>query len=390
MSDKDYTASSHTNLVQDERHAADAVSPPIYQTSLFAFKSYEEMKARFRGQSDHALYSRIDNPTVTALLRKLCSLEGGEKALAFASGIAAISNAVLGLASTGDHIVCVKNCYPDTYRLLKLVCARFGVTTEFVDGSDNAAVAAALPGARLLYLESPTSWLFQEQDLRALARLAQIHKVISLVDNSWASPIYQQPLASGIDLVVHSATKYISGHSDVVAGALIGRADLINHLSAETTAYLGAKLSAHEAALLLRGLRTLHLRMERVHRSGLALAEMLEAHHSVKCVHHPGVKPNPQSQLTGYGGLFSFEVKDGIDIPAFCNALKFFKLGVSWGGHESLVMPAEISINQAGSPNAAVDFGLSPRLIRLYVGLEDISDLWKDLEQAFFISNLHE
>ena len=195
------------------------------------------------------------------------------------------------------------------------------------------------------------------------------------MDNSWASPIFQQPLAAGIDLVIHSATKYISGHSDVVAGVLVGRANLIDHLSAETTAYLGAKLSAHEASLLLRGLRTLPLRMGRVHESGLTLAEKLSAHPSVKRVHHPGVQPHPQSQLSGYGGLFSCEAEDALDIPKFCNALEFFKLGVSWGGHESLVMPAEISISQAGSPSAAVDFGVSPRLVRLYVGLLEASDL---------------
>lgn len=389
MSEKDPAASSHTYLNHDSYHAEGAASPPIYQTSLFTFGSYEEMEVRFKGQSDRALYSRIDNPTVTALLQKLCLLEGGEKALAFSSGIAAISNAVLGLIRTGDHIVCVNHCYPDTYRLLQLVCTRFGVTTEFVNGSDTAAVAKALPGARILYLESPTSWLFQEQDLRALAQLAQTHGVVSLVDNSWASPIYQQPLAAGIDLVVHSATKYISGHSDVVAGALVGRADLINHLSAETAAYLGAKLSAHEASLLLRGLRTLPLRMERVHLSGLTLAKQLSDHSSVKHVNHPGLRVNPHSHLTGYGGLFSFEAGDALDIPRFCNALEFFKLGVSWGGHESLVMPAEISIGQAGSCSAAVDFGVSPRLIRLYVGLEDVSDLWEDLERALFAASPH-
>jgi len=390
MSDKDTAETSHTFLVHDEQHAEGAVSPPIYQTSLFTFNSYEEMEARFKGQSDRALYSRIDNPTVSALLQKLCLLEGGDKALAFASGIAAISNAVLGLVRTGDRIVCVNHCYPDTYRLLRLVCARFGVTTDFVDGTDTAAVANALPGARLLYLESPTSWLFQEQDLQTLAQLAQTHGVISLVDNSWASPIFQQPLAAGIDLVIHSATKYLSGHSDVVAGAVVGRADLIDHLSAETTAYLGAKLSAQEASLLLRGLRTLPLRMERVHQSSLTLAGKLSAHPSVKRVYHPGLQPHPQSLLSGYGGLFSFEAEDSLDIPTFCNALNFFKLGVSWGGHESLVMPAEMSINQAGSPSAAVDFGVSPRLVRLYVGLEEASDLWNDLERAFEAACPHE
>lgn len=184
MTDKETQQSIDTELVHDGDHAEGAVSPPIYQTSLFTFDSYQAMVARFRGESDHALYSRVDNPTVSVLLEKIRLLEGGEKALAFSSGIAAISNAVLGLVKSGDRIVCVKHCYPDTYRLLQLVCARFGVITEFVDGGDLAAIERALPGARLLYLETPTSWLFEEQDLKAVAQLAKQAGVTTLVDNS--------------------------------------------------------------------------------------------------------------------------------------------------------------------------------------------------------------
>jgi cystathionine beta-lyase/cystathionine gamma-synthase len=324
----------------------------------------------------------VDNPTVSVLLEKICQLENGEKALAFSSGIAAISNAVLGLVQYGDRIVCVKHCYPDTYRLLQLICARFGVTTEFVDGSDLAALEKALPGARLLYLETPTSWLFEEQDLSAIAKLAKLNGVTTIVDNSWATPIFQQPLRVGIDLVVHSASKYISGHSDTVAGVMVGQAVLIDKLTSETTPYLGAKLSAQEASLLLRGLRTLPLRLQRHQESALMIAKNLSAQPGVTAVYHPGLNPNSNSCLSGYGGLFSFEVDESINIPCFCDALSLFRLGVSWGGHESLVMPAEISINQAGSPSAAIDFGVPPRLIRLFVGLEDPGELWQDLESA--------
>jgi cystathionine beta-lyase/cystathionine gamma-synthase len=382
MTDKEPQRSVDTVLVHDEGHAEGAVSPPIYQTSLFTFDSYQAMVDRFRGDSDQALYSRVDNPTVSVLLEKICQLENGEKALAFSSGIAAISNAVLGLVQYGDRIVCVKHCYPDTYRLLQLICARFGVTTEFVDGSDLAALEKALPGARLLYLETPTSWLFEEQDLSAIAKLAKLNGVTTIVDNSWATPIFQQPLRVGIDLVVHSASKYISGHSDTVAGVMVGQAVLIDKLTSETTPYLGAKLSAQEASLLLRGLRTLPLRLQRHQESALMIAKNLSAQPGVTAVYHPGLNPNSNSCLSGYGGLFSFEVDESINIPCFCDALSLFRLGVSWGGHESLVMPAEISINQAGSPSAAIDFGVPPRLIRLFVGLEDPGELWQDLESA--------
>jgi len=383
MGEQDPHWSDNTVLVHDERHSEGAVAPPIYQTSIFTFEDYQSMADRFRGVSTQPVYSRVDNPTVSVLLDKMCQLEVGEAAVAFSSGIAAISNVVLGLVRAGDRIVCVNHVYPDTYRLLKDLCSRFGVITEFVDGTDLAAMKKALPGASLLYLESPNTWVMQEQDLAAIAKAAKAAGVTSIVDNSWASPIFQKPLLAGIDLVVHSASKYISGHSDVVAGILVGSKQIIGRLKLETTPYLGAKLSAHEAALLLRGLRTLPLRLERHQESALFIARKLEQHELVTRVHHPGLKPCEYSLLKGYGGLFSFEVNEKVDIPSFCNALSLFRLGVSWGGHESLVMPAQVSIDQAGEFSAAVDFGVSPRTVRLFVGLEDPQELWDDLVTAF-------
>jgi cystathionine beta-lyase/cystathionine gamma-synthase len=276
----------------------------------------------------------------------------------------------------------VRNVYPDTYRLLKGLCAKFKILVDFVEGTDLPAIEAALPGARLLYLESPSTWIMEEQDLAAIASMARAAGVTTIADNSWASPIFQKPLQLGIDLVIHSATKYISGHSDAVAGLLVGNRDFIDRMNLEVTPYLGAKLSAHEAALLLRGLRTLPLRMARHHKSGLVIAERLSQHASVRQVFHPGLVRSEFSTLRGYGGLFSFEIDDRIDIPSFCDALRVFRLGVSWGGHESLVMPALVSINQAGEHSAAIDFGISPRMIRLFVGLEDPEDLWSDLSKA--------
>lgn len=382
MGKMDLPLSEDTLLVHDKRHSEGALAPPIYQTSLFCFDSYQSMVDRFRGDTDQSVYSRVGNPTVSVLLDKICQLEQGEAAAAFSSGMAAISNAILGLVRPGDRIVCVNDVYPDAYRLLKGLCARFGIITEFVDGTDLAAIEATLPGTRLLYLESPNSWVMQEQDLLAIAKIARASGVTTIVDNSWASPIFQKPLQSGIDLVVHSASKYISGHSDTVAGLLVGSRTLIEKMNAEVAPYLGAKLSAQEAALLLRGLRTLPLRMQRHQESGLMIAERLSQHAMVKRVFHPGLSPRNYSLLRGYGGLFSIELAHGIDIPAFCDSLSVFRLGVSWGGYESLVMPAEVSINQAGEHNPAVAFGVSPRMVRLFVGLEDPEDLWTDLSQA--------
>jgi len=383
MGEHDSRVSDDTVLVHDESHSEGAVSPPIYQTSLFTFESYQAMVDRFSGESTRPVYSRVDNPTVSVLLEKLCQIEHGESALAFSSGIAAISNAILGQVQSGDRIVCVRHVYPDTYRLLKCICARFGVTTDFVDGTDLTAIEKALPGARLLYLESPTTWIMEEQDLKSIATMAKAEDVTTIVDNSWATPIFQKPLQVGIDLVVHSASKYISGHSDTVAGLLVGKQSIIDMLVAETTPYLGAKLSAQEAALLLRGLRTLPIRLQRHQESALTIARRLAEHRCVTRVYHPGLTPRDYSLLKGYGGLLSFEIDDAVDIPTFCNSLSLFRLGVSWGGYESLVMPAAVSLTQAGEHSAAVDFGVSPRLLRLFIGLEDPDELWSDLGAAF-------
>ncbi len=382
MPKKDSELSQDTMLVHDERHAEGSISPPVYQTSNFSFATYQSMVDRFRGDSTQPVYSRVDNPTVSVLLDKIRRLEGGEAAAAFSSGMAAISNTILSQVETGDRIVCVRHVYPDTYRLLKGVCARFGIASEFVDGTDLAAIESALAGAKLLYLESPNTWMMEEQDIAAIATLARARGVTTILDNSWASPVFQQPLAAGVDVVVHSASKYISGHSDVVAGLVVGSRAIIDGMHRDLTPYLGAKLSAQEAALLLRGLRTLPLRLRQHHKSGLLIAERLAQHDMVKRVHHPGLSRKSFSLLQGYGGLFSFELDERVDIASFCDALSVFRMAVSWGGHESLVMPAEVSMNQSGEYSAAVDFGVSPRMIRLFVGLEDPEDLWSDLSRA--------
>ncbi|MRS18634.1 hypothetical protein GJV08_05600 [Enterobacteriaceae bacterium RIT692] len=379
--------SQQTLLTHDQRHEMGAVTTPIYQSSLFTFSDYDSMIARFRGESDQPLYSRVDNPTVKALQDKMAALEGGEACLAFGSGMAAISNAILSAVAPGKKVVCVNHVYPDTYRFLRGFCQRFGIVTEFVDGDDEAAIRAALTDASLLYLESPSSWVMSEQNLNKLGAMAREAGVVSIIDNSWASPIFQQPLLCGIDIVVHSASKYISGHSDVVAGLVISSQQHINNISRHISPYLGGKLSAHEASLLMRGLRTLPLRMKQHHQSALTIAEKLAAHPLVTDVCHPGLKPQSWSTLRGYSGLFAFEVAEQVDIPQLCNALELFHMGVSWGGFESLVMPAISVINQANEFNSAVDFGVSPRLIRISVGLEETNDLWADLQQALASAN---
>lgn len=371
-------------LAHDEQaHAGDAVVPAIAQTSLFTFDSYAQMAETFSGKRARNVYSRTTNPTVTLFEQKIAALEHAEDAIGFPSGMAAISGAVLGLVAPGDRMVCVRHVYPDAYRFFETFLKKFGVAVDYVDGTDLSAVAAALPGAKLLYLESPTSWTMQALDVGALAALARAHGALSVIDNSWATPLFQQPLTLGVDLVLHSASKYIGGHSDTVAGVLAGRADLISHIRRSICPYLGAKLAPFEAWLLLRGLRTLAARVLTHEASALELARRLAAHRSVTAVHHPALSAPLPPGLIGTSGLFSIEVDAGIDIPAFCDVLELFQLGVSWGGHESLVIPASIARAQAAGPNSALDFGVPARMIRLNVGLEGTETLWTDLLRGF-------
>jgi cystathionine beta-lyase/cystathionine gamma-synthase len=372
-----------TTLAHDDAFPAGAVVPPIYQTSLFTFASYAEMEAAFSGQAKRPVYSRVDNPTVQEFERKVAALEGAEAARGTASGMAAISAAVLSIAGSGDRILCTRHVYGDAYRLFEKLLPRLGITVDYVDASDPAAVEAALPGARLLYLENPTSMMFELQEIGRLAALAKAQGVATIIDNSWATPLFQQPIRHGVDLVVHSASKYLSGHSDTVAGVIAGSAERIARVNDLTHPYLGGKLSPFEAWLLIRGMRTLPLRMRQHQESGLTIARRLADHPLVTRVLHPAFSNHPGgATLTGHSGLFSFEVEEQVDVPRLVDALKLFKLGVSWGGHESLVIPARASLRQAQGPNSMADFGVTQRIVRLAVGLEDTEDLWADLERA--------
>lgn len=360
----------------------DAVVPPVVQTSLFTFDSHEAMRATFHGEALRPVYSRTANPTVQAFEAKVAALEGAEAAVAFASGMGAISAAVLGHVRTGDRVVAVRSLYPDAYRLFETTLARFGVAVSYVDGTDLAEVGRALAGARLFYIESPTSWTIEALDVRALAAQARAAGVLSVIDNSWATPLFQQPLALGVDLVLHSASKYLGGHSDVVAGVIAGRAELIAPLRGEMLAYLGARLSPFDAWLLLRGLRTLPVRMRAQGASALEIARLLAAHPAVARVRHPGLGNSLPPGLLGTASLFTVEFREGVSLARLCDSLRVFRLGVSWGGHESLAVPGDILVSQPQEPNPARAFGISPRSLRLHVGLEGTATLWADLAAA--------
>lgn len=363
----------------DERHYG-AVHVPIYDSSLFTFPSVADME-RANGDADRYVYSRGNNPTVRALERRLAELEGGEDARCFATGMGAISAAVLAAARAGDHIVCVDQAYGPARRLIGEYASRFGIEASFVDGSNLAEIEAAYrPNTKLLYLESPTSLFFELQDLRACAASARARGIRTIVDNTWATPAFQQPLALGIDLVVHSLTKYVGGHSDALGGVAVGSLDAIAELSARELVLLGAAMLPQAAALLQRGLRTLPLRMERHQAGGLAVGAYLESLPFVDRVHYPGLASHPQrelarTQLRGFGGLLSFEAgADRAKLARFVDALRGFRIGFSWGGYESLVSLQE---GARGTPRVRVP------VVRLHIGLESPDDLIGDLAQAF-------
>lgn len=366
----------------DDGNYAEAVVPPIFQTSLFTFADYDDMIASYRGEKVRPIYTRGLNPTVRMFEEMLAKLEGGEDALGFASGMSAISSAVLTFVEPGDRIVAVNHVYPDAFRLFGTILKRMRVEVTYVDGRDEEAVARALHGAKLFYMESPTSWVMEAHDVGALAALARQHGVVSMIDNSWASPVFQQPLTLGVDLVIHSASKYLGGHSDVVAGVVAGSKAMIAKIKTEAYPYLGGKLSPFDAWLLIRGMRTLPLRMKAHEEAAMTIAERLQKLDIVEKVCHPGLANRLPTGLNGTSGLFSFIFREGVDIRSFADHLELFKLGVSWGGHESLIVPGEVVLQQKAQPNSAHTFGIHARSVRLHVGLEGTEALWRDIEAA--------
>ncbi len=366
-----------------------AVAPPLLQSSIFTFPNVAAMRAAAAQEMDAPFYTRGNNPTVRILRQKLAALEGAEECLVFASGAGAIAAAVIACVGAGDHVVCVQKPYSWTRALLADLLARYGVRHDFVDAREPAQVAAALrPQTRLIVLESPNSLTFELQDLGAIAQLARARGIVTLCDNSYATPLGQSPLALGVDLVAHSASKYIGGHSDVVAGVLCGSRALLERVFAGPFMTLGAVLSPHDAWLLLRGLRTLKLRMQRVAATAPRVAAFLAAHPRVARVWYPHLPDHPQHalalrQMHQPSGLLSFALRaaDGAAIERFCDALARFLLAVSWGGYESLLCPMAAFL-PAGAPLGSEPGRAPAELIRLSIGLEDAEVLIADLAQA--------
>ena len=377
-----------THLGEDRQHYFNAVSPPIIQTSNFVFDTLDDFRRAIKDEMNSSIYTRGNNPTVSILRKKIAALEHAEDALIFGSGVAAISAAVISQVQTGDHIICVESPYSWTHKLLTVFLKRFGVSHSFVDGTDLKAIEGAIQdNTKVLYLESPTSATFKLQDLEACAAIAKKHDLISIIDNSYSSPIYQNPIDFGIDIVVHSATKYLNGHSDVVVGVLASSKHIVRQVFEGEFMTLGGIISPQSASLVIRGLRTLELRMERSNTSAQKIIAYLEQHPKVADIIHPFHPSFPQyelakRQMRGAGGLFSIILRaDNVEqVEIFFSRLKRFLLAVSWGGHESLVLPFCAFHGLEGKESESTT---NWRLVRFYIGWEDADWLIADLESAF-------
>ncbi len=374
-------------FAEERENYFNAVSPPIMQTSNFVFDTVEDMRKAFADEYSTYLYSRGRNPTVDILRKKLAALDGAEDCLVFGSGAAAIFASVLANVKMGDHIVSVDQPYSWAQKMFNDILPRFGVTTTYIDGTAIANFERAiLPNTTVIYLESPNSWDYALQDLKAVADLARAAGIVTIIDNSYCTPLYQRPIEYGIDLVMQTATKYISGHSDTLGGVLSGSKEMIERIFNSEYMNIGSGIQPFNAWLLIRGLRTLPARLDRISASTIKVVDYLKRHPKVESVIFPFDETFPQyalakKQMSGACGLLTFIIKAETiaRVEKFCEDLQHIFMAVSWGGHESLIIPKCSGI-QPAEFNAS---NATHRMLRLYVGLEDPDYLIKDLEQAF-------
>lgn len=373
------------HLGEDRESYHHAVAPPVFLSSNFSYPTLAEMRHAVQNESSEPFYTRGTNPNLTMLAQKLAALEGGEDCLLFASGSAAIAAAICSQVSLGDHVVCVEKPYSWTAKLLNNWLSRFGVSVTFVDGSEASVQAALRPETKVLYLETPNSFTFELQDVEALTSIAKPLGIKTIVDNSCCTPLFQQPIALGADMVVHSATKYFAGHSDALGGVLVCSADDREKIFKGEYMTLGGTLSPMNAWLILRGLRTLPVRLKQSHETGMKVANWLAQHPKVASVRYPFHPSHPQyelalKQMKGAGGLITFTLKteDPEQIERFCNALRYFLLACSWGGYESLCFPAASFVVEGNYSQSTFPHNM----FRIYCGLEDAEQLIGDLEQA--------
>jgi cystathionine gamma-lyase len=372
------TRAIHEGQEPDSSHGA--VTVPIYLTSTY--------KQEQIGQPGSYEYSRTGNPTRTALETALASLEAGKYGLAFASGLAATTT-VLSLLKNGDHLIAVADLYGGTYRLLEKVVANWGVTTTYADINDLATFEAAIQAnTKLIWIETPTNPLLKIVDIQALAAISRNNNLILVVDNTFASPYFQRPLELGADIVVHSTTKYLAGHSDIIGGAVITSDPSLYELLKFYQNAIGAVPSPFDSWLVLRGIKTLAVRMREHEKNALFIAYFLANHPKIDRVYYPGLPSHPQhtlarQQMSGFGGMISIELKGGLAaVKAFTSQLQLFLLAESLGGVESLVCYPPLMTHGAMPEKERLKRGITDNLLRLSIGIENKNDLKRDIERA--------
>ena len=371
-----------------------SLNPPVYLSSTYAFPTVEDGSARFAGEQAGFVYSRVGNPTTALLEARVADLEGGEAALATASGQGATTSLLWTLLAPGDEIIADKTLYGCTFGFLNHGLAKFGVKVTHVDLTNPANLEAAIgPTTRVVFFESPANPNMRLVDINAVSAIARRHGARTVVDNTYCTPYLQRPLELGADFVLHSATKYLGGHGDLLAGVIVGDKETLDKVRFYGLKDMtGAVLSSQDAFLVLRGLKTLSLRMDRHCTNARAVAEFLAGHGKIAVVHYPGLASFPQlelarRQMAQPGGMIAFELKDGIEAGRrFMNALRVFTRAVSLGDAESLAQHPASMTHAFYTPEERVEHLISEGLVRLSIGLEDIADLLGDLEQALAVA----
>lgn len=373
----------------DPSEHQDSLTTPIYQTSTFTFQHAVQGEERFAANEPGYIYSRLGNPTVTELENRIAAMEGGEKGLAFASGMAAVSAVLFALAKAGDHILVSRGIYGCTFGFLTLLEEKYNVTHDFSDLESEEEIRKMIkPNTRLIYLETPINPTMQIIDIRLVVKVAKEHGIPVVVDNTFSSPYLQRPLELGCDVVIHSATKYIGGHGDVIAGLVAGRKEFLDDVAMTTRKDIGGVLGPFDAWLLLRGIKTLPIRMDRHCDNAEKLAGRLKQHPAVEKIIYPGDRSHPQydiaeKQMAKPGGLISFIVKGGKkQAQELMDRLELIKIAVSLGDPETLIQHPATMTHAVVPEEDRMQMGIPDNMLRLSVGLESWEDLWEDLKQA--------
>ncbi|REL36011.1 methionine gamma-lyase [Thalassotalea euphylliae] len=381
------TQAIHAGRINDEQFGS--LATPLYQTSTFVFDNAMQGANRFAGEEAGFIYTRLGNPTTRQLEMRVAAMEGVEDAAATATGMGAVSGALLANLSAGDHLIASKAVYGCSYALMAHQLTKWGIEVTFVDMTNIDDIEASIqPNTKVIFLESPINPNLVVLDIESIGKLAKKHQLISIIDNTFLTPILQQPAQFGFDLIVHSATKYLNGHGDVVAGIICGSADMISHIKLSVLKDIGATISPHDAWLILRGLKTLPIRVEQHCKSAQIVAEFLAQHPMVDKVHYPGLKEHQGykfigKQMKAAGGVIAFEIKGDIaEGAALINRMKLFSIAVSLGDAESLIQHPASMTHSPYSQEERLDAGISDTLIRISVGLEYVEDLIADLKQS--------